>query len=108
MPSAPTITNYTNTPAGYWSEQQPPESYDVIIYWTPPAANGGSPITAYNIYVNGSTIPIVINAPSTSTPTSTPTPTPINLSANTTNSITMKAQNVVGLSIFSNTLTFSL
>lgn len=106
MPSAPTITNYTNTPVGYWTEQQPPESYGVIIYWTPLAANGGSPITAYNIYVNGSTIPIVINAPSTSTPTSTLTP--INFPANTTNSITMKAQNVVGLSIFSNTLTFSL
>jgi hypothetical protein len=102
VPSAPTITNSTYIPVGYWNEQQPPESYNVTIIWTPPTANGGSPITAYNMYVNGSPSPIVISAQSTShliTPS---------FLANTTNSITMKAQNVAGLSIFSNTFTFSL
>ena len=92
LPSAPSISIFSYAISGYFSNYQPLESYDVTINWTHPT-NGGSPITAYNMYINYSTSPIVINASSTST---------------ITNSITMKSQTVAGLSLDSNILTFTI
>ena len=66
LPSAPSISIFSYAISGYFSNYQPLESYDVTINWTHPT-NGGSPITAYNMYINYSTSPIVINASSTST-----------------------------------------
>lgn len=98
--SPPSITIGIIVGRGAYTEQTDNyESYDVTINWSHPA-NGGSPITAYNMYVNGSTSPIVINASSTSTI--------INVLYDTTTTIIMKSQTVAGLSSNSNTLTFTV
>ncbi len=99
VPSAPTISRGITQGIGYPDFQDNWEYYNVTINWTTPL-NGGSPITAYNMYENGSTSPIVISGQSTST-------TRI-FQLFTTTSITLKAQNVAGLSLVSNTLNITV
>ena len=101
LPSAPTISLGSTVGRGAYTEQTDSyESYDVTINWSHPA-NGGSPITAYNMYVNASLTPIVISASATFY-------TITGVSSDSTTDITMKSQTVAGLSSASNTLIVSL
>ena len=99
VPAAPTLTRGITEGSGFYNEQTASyEFYNVTVNWSTPS-NGGSPITAYIMYINSI---LYETLPALSTFKTVPFP------GYTTSSITMKAQNVAGLSTFSNTLTVTV